>query len=48
MENGTEKVCRRCGTLNDARSLMCVRCGSGLDVTEEQKYNMFKGNLISG
>lgn len=48
MENGTEKVCRRCGTLNDGRSLMCMRCGGMLEVTEEEKYGMFKGRLISG
>ena len=48
MVNGTEKVCRRCGTLNDSRSLMCMRCGGMLEVTEEEKYGMFKGRLISG
>lgn len=48
MQNDVEKVCRRCGTLNDERSLMCVRCGGMLDVAEEQKYDLFKGRLISG
>jgi len=47
LENDT-KVCRRCGTLNDPRSLMCVRCGSGLENAEEQKYEILKHRLISG
>ena len=47
MENA-EKVCRRCGTLNDSRSLMCVRCGAGLEISEEEKYEILKGRLASG
>lgn len=47
MDNDHEKVCRRCGTLNDERSLMCMRCGDMLDVSEEKKYAIFKGKMIS-
>lgn len=47
METGSEKVCRRCGTLNDSRSLMCVRCGESLEISEEKKYEMFKDKILS-
>jgi len=47
METGNEKVCRRCGTLNDARSSMCVRCGETLEMPEEKKYELFKDKIIS-
>jgi len=47
METGNEKVCRRCGTLNDERSLMCVRCGETLEMSEEKKSEIFKGRILS-
>lgn len=47
MENGREKVCRRCGTLNDERQMMCVRCGEMLEVTEEKKYSLLKERMMS-
>lgn len=47
MEDAHEKVCRRCGALNDERSLMCVRCGETLEMTEEKKYEVFKGKMLS-
>lgn len=47
METGNEKVCAKCGTLNDERSLMCVRCGQTLEVSEEKKYEMFKDKVLS-
>ena len=47
VETGNEIVCRRCGTLNDERSLMCMRCGEMLEMTEEKKYEIFKGKMMS-
>lgn len=47
METGNEKVCRRCGTLNDERQMMCVRCGEVLEVTEEKKYSILKERMMS-
>ena len=47
MEIGHEKVCTRCGTLNDERSLMCVRCGETLEMSEENRYKTFKGKMLN-
>lgn len=47
METGREKVCTICGTLNDERSLMCVRCGKALEISEEKKYQTFKNKMIN-
>lgn len=46
METGNEKVCKRCATLNDSRSLVCVRCGNELDETGEQKYDILKKRMM--
>ena len=47
IEENQTKVCRRCATLNDSRSLMCVRCGGSLEITDEQKAEILKGRKIS-
>jgi len=47
MNTGSEKVCRRCGALNDERSLVCVRCGEMLEISEEKKYEVFKDKMLS-
>lgn len=47
MEPGFEKVCTKCGTLNDSRTLMCIRCGANLEMSAENKYAMFKGKMIN-
>ena len=45
METGTEKVCTRCGTLNNDKSLMCIRCGNSLEISEEKRRSIFKGKV---
>lgn len=44
---GNEKVCRRCGTLNHIKATMCIRCGENLEISEEDKYKLFKGKVCS-
>ena len=47
MNTGQEKICTKCGSLNDERSLVCVRCGETLEMSEEKKYKTFKNKLIN-
>ena len=44
---GNEKVCRRCGTLNNEKAMVCIRCGENLEIKEEDQYKLFKGKVCS-
>ena len=44
---GNEKVCRKCGTLNNEKSMVCIRCGENLEIKEEDQYKLFKGKICS-
>ena len=44
---GNEKVCRRCGTLNNEKSTVCIRCGFNLEITEEEQKKIFSGKVCS-
>lgn len=43
-----EIICQKCGTSNDEKSMMCMRCGQILETDATQKYSSIKGNLTSG
>jgi len=42
-----DKVCRSCGTLNDARNNLCIRCGESLEIDENKIYQNFHIKAIS-
>ena len=44
---GNEKVCRRCGTLNNEKSTVCIRCGFNLELNEEEQKKIFNGKVCS-
>ncbi|MBE6144218.1 MAG: hypothetical protein E7169_01440 [Firmicutes bacterium] len=42
-----EIVCQRCGTLNNEKGIMCMRCGEKLETDAATKLDKFKGRIIS-
>lgn len=42
-----EIVCPKCGTSNDEKSMMCMRCGQILETNSTKESENVKGNLTS-
>lgn len=43
-----ELVCKKCGTVNKDKSIICMRCGSTLDTDKVTEYINIKGKTVSG
>lgn len=41
-----ELVCKKCGTVNNDKSIICMRCGSSLDTDKVTEYINIKGKTV--